>query len=126
MHPGSFQLPHFSLENETEDLQDFTKETEDQLTFIKPTDKLSFRFKIDQIENLYKKMKKNSFNEYLEFQTALHLVLLRIKEIYCPLFWRWYSVQHLTEALLYFQITPPAAPEEVPEEGTFQEQEERR
>jgi len=88
MHPGSFQLAHFSLEHETEDLIDFSKETEDQFNFIKPSDKLSFRFRVEQIEGLYKDMKRNAFNEYLEFQTALHLILLENRRDPVPSIWR--------------------------------------
>lgn len=46
--------------------------------------------------------------------------------VHCPLFWRFYSVSHLCEALLQFREQPPAPPQEVTEEGTFKEEEERK
>lgn len=71
-----------------------------------PSDSLAKRFKIEDIEHFYKDMRYYSFEEYLDGQTFIHLVVLALKENRAPNAWRFFDFSAFNSIVRNFKVTP--------------------
>jgi hypothetical protein len=71
-----------------------------------PTTTLARRFKVTDLEQLYREMRYYSFEEYLDGQTFIHLIVLSMKENRVPNAWRFFDFSTFNNIVKRFKITP--------------------
>ena len=71
-----------------------------------PMDLLSTRFKINDLESLYKDILYYSFDQYLDGQTFIHLIVLNLKENRVPIAMRYFDFSAFNSLVRRFKVNP--------------------
>jgi hypothetical protein len=109
---GSFSLPELNLYADIDEIVDFKEQIDLPMTVDvkRPEDRRDYRFKINWLEFLFSQMAKSAFNEYIEINSFLHILLVAVRDHMTPEVWRWIDFSKFNECALNFKVEPSQVP----------------